>query len=201
MCKHLFKILFISGFACTSFAAPPSVYCPQKAGYINIGMTPDQVIAACGQPLSQQQSNAPVMEQIPVKQVFFNNQGQSTAFYGVWALPGGSGNYGEYQPFNSNNGGSGVQLQVDIANNQVRSVKVNGSDTNAFSICGGVSINVGDPASKVYNACGSPSLVNTTYVNVPIQSAQKPQIWVYQMGQYAKPMTLTFVNGQLQSIQ
>lgn len=201
MRERLLKILLLNGLACTAFAAPQSVYCPQKSGYINVGMTADQVIAACGQPLSQQQSSQPAMEQVPVKQVFFNNQGQSTAFYGVWAIPGGSGNYGAYQPFNANNGGGGVQLQVDITNNQVRAVKVNGSDTNAFSLCGGVNINVGDPASKVFGACGSPSLVNTTYINVPIQGAQKPQIWVYQMGQYEKPMSLTFVNGKLQSIQ
>lgn len=200
MHKHLLQLLLLNGLTLTAWAAPQSVYCPQKSGYINLGMTPDQVIAACGQPLSQQQSNQPAMEKVPVQQVFFNNQGQSTAFYGVWAIPGGSGNYGSYQP-SANSGGNGVQLQVDISNNQVRAVKLNGSDTNAFSICGGANINVGDPASKVYSACGTPTLVNTTYINVPIQSAQKPQVWIYPMGQYQQPMTLTFVNGHLQSIQ
>lgn len=200
MQKDLLKILLISGFSCMAFADPQSVYCPQKSGYINIGMTTDQVIAACGQPISQQQSSTPAMEQVPIKQVFFNNQGQATAFYGVWALPGGSGNYGEFQPFGTKNGGSGSQLEIDIANNEVRSVKLNGSDTNAVSICGGVNINVGDPASKI-SACGTPNLVNTTYINVPVPGGQKPMVWIYQMGQYEKPLTLTFVNGQLQSIQ
>lgn len=200
MQKHLLKILLISGFSCAAFATPQSVYCPQKSGYINIGMTPDQVIAACGQPISQQQSTEPAMEQVPIKQVFFNNQGQSTAFYGVWAIPGGSGNYGEYLPFGTKNGGTGSQLEIDIANNQVHSVKLNGSDTNAVSVCGGVNINVGDPANKI-SACGTPNLVNTTYINVPIPGGQKPIIWIYQMGQSEKPLTLTFVNGQLQSIQ
>ena len=201
MLMNLVKILLLSGSACIAVAAPQSVFCPQKSGYINIGMTTNQVIAACGQPISQQKSDQPAMEQIPVKQVFFNNQGQSTAFYGVWAIPGGFANSGAFEPFNANTGGGGVQLQVDITNDAVRAVKVNGADTNAFSICGGVNINVGDPASKVYNACGSPTLVNTTYINVPIPGGQKPIIWIYQMGQYEKPISLTFVNGQLISIQ
>ena len=54
--------------------AAQAVYCPQNHGYINVGMTPDQVIAACGQPLSQQDSNQPVYQQIPVQQLFYNNQ-------------------------------------------------------------------------------------------------------------------------------
>ncbi|OGV48316.1 MAG: hypothetical protein A3F46_07625 [Legionellales bacterium RIFCSPHIGHO2_12_FULL_42_9] len=199
MLTNLIKILLLNGFACLAFADPQSVFCPQKSGYINIGMTVDQVIAACGQPISQQKSDQPAMQQVPIKQVFFNNQGQSTAFYGVWAIPGGSGNYGAYQPFGTKNGGAGSQLEIDIANNEVRSVKLNGSDTNAISICGS-NISVGDPASKIY-ACGTPNLVNTTYINVPIPGGQKPIIWVYQMGQYEKPMTLTFINGQLHSIQ
>ena len=200
MRERLLKILLLNSLACMAFAAPQSVFCPQKSGYINIGMTTNQVIAACGQPLSQQKSNEPATEQVPVKQVFFNNQGQSTAFYGVWAIPGGSGNYNEILPFGSKNGGAGSQLQIDISNNQVRSVKLNGSDTNAISICGGVTINVGDPASKI-SACGTPNLINTTYINAPIPGGQKPMVWVYDMGQYQKPMSLTFVNGQLQSIQ
>src|SRR3990167_9833930 len=129
MLTNLIKILLLNGFACLAFADPQSVFCPQKSGYINIGMTVDQVIAACGQPISQQKSDQPAMQQVPIKQVFFNNQGQSTAFYGVWAIPGGFANSGAFEPFNANTGGGGVQLQVDITNDAVRAVKVNGADT------------------------------------------------------------------------
>lgn len=205
MFKHLcylgYSIALVNAFISPSYAAPQSVYCPQKSGYINVGMTPDQVIAACGVPISQQQSNNPAMQQIPVQQLYFNNQGQSTAFYGVWAIPGGSGNYGMFQPFNSNNGGGGVQLQVDVTNGQVKGIKVNGSDTNAFSLCGGTNITVGDPASKVYNACGTPTLSNNTFINQPIPSQQKPIIWTYKPDPYGPTVTLTFVNGKLLSIQ
>lgn len=180
--------------------ADDAVYCPQNHGYINIGMTQDQVIAACGQPLSKQQTNQPVMQKIPVTQLLFNNQGAKKAFYGVWAMPiGNTYNRGIAPAFGGNSGG-GAQLQVNVINNKISSVNLNGSDTNAFSICNGTSIQIGDPVNKVYNACGTPSLVNQTFINQPIQSATRPEVWVYQPGQYQSPLNLTFVDGKLQSI-
>lgn len=183
--KRIVSIIGLMALSCNGFTAQ-SLYCPQKAGYINVGMTPEQVTAACGEPLSKQESNNPVMQKVPVQQLFFNNQGSSTAFYGVWSLPVGTN--------------SGTQLQVDVIDNKVYGVKLNGSDTNAFSICGGTSIQVGDPVGKVFGSCGNPSLVNNTYINQPVATAQKPQIWIYQPGQYQPPVTLTFVDGKLQSI-
>jgi hypothetical protein len=167
------------------FADSQSIYCPQNNAYINIGMTPDQVIAACGQPLSQQDSNQPVLQKIPVKQLVYNNMGASTAFYGVW---------------NMSTGERGSLLEVSIVNEKVRSIKLNSSDSNAISICGGNSIQVGDPASKVYYACGAPSVTNNTYINQVIPTAEKPKVWLYQPGQYQPSVTLTFVDGRLQSI-
>ena len=181
---------------CLGFAQD-SIYCPQKHGYINVGMTQDQVISACGQPQSQQVSNKPVMQKIPVQELFFSNEGGPTAFYGVWKLPIGNTNYnGAY----FNGAAANAKVQVNVVNNQVRSININGSSTNAFSVCGGSSIQVGDPVGKVYGACGSPSLVNNSFIEVPIQSQQKPQIWTYQYDQFSPPMTLTFVDGKLQSI-
>ncbi|RUR09165.1 DUF2845 domain-containing protein [Legionella sp. km772] len=165
--------------------ADQSYYCPENHGYINLGMTPAQVMAACGQPLSQQESKEPIYQKIPVQQLFYNNQGTSSAFYGVW---------------NVSTGNNGAQLQVDVLNNKVQAIKVNGSDSNAFSICRGANIQVGDPVGKVYSACGNPSITNSTYTNVPIQSAQKPVIWTYKPSQYQPSITLTFVDGKLQSI-
>lgn len=175
-------ILFVLPF---SLIADQSIYCPQNHAYINLGMTVDQVIAACGQPLSQQESNQPILQKIPVQQLIYNNQGADTAFYGVWTTPTGNG---------------GAQLEVDIVNNKVQSIKINGSDSNSFSICGGTNIEAGDPVGKVYSACGSPSVVNNTYINQVVNTTQKPQVWVYQPGQYQQSVTLTFVNGKLQSI-
>ena len=201
MFKQLMAVVLLNGLTCAAFADPESVYCPQKAGYINVGMTQDQVIAACGTPISRQDSDKPAMQKVPVQQIYYNTEGQATAFYGVWAIPGGYGNYGSFQPFQANNGGGGVQLEVDISNGVVKAAKLNGADTNAFSVCNNTSITVGDPVGKVYNACGNPSLMNNTFINVQIKTNHKPQVWIYQMGQYQSPMTLTFVDGILFSIQ
>lgn len=165
--------------------AADSYYCPQNHAYINIGMTTDQVISACGEPVSKQNSNQPLLQKIPVQQLMYNNMGTSSAFYGVWNVPTGSG---------------GVQLQVDVVNNLVKGVRINGGDSNAFSVCSGANIQVGDPVSKVYNSCGSPDVVNNTFINQVVPTETKPQVWVYQPGQFQPSISLTFVDGKLQSI-
>lgn len=180
-----------------SATAAQQIYCPQHAGYISIGMSAQQVIANCGEPVSKEKSNTPIMQQVPIQQLIYNNQGAPKAFYGVWALPGGNSTQG-LQPFGGNSGGS--RLEVDVMDEKVTAVRINGSSSNAFSICNGTSIQIGDPASKVSFACGSPSLVNNSFVNKPIVSTQKPEVWVYQMGQYQSPISLTFIDGKLQSI-
>ncbi|MFC3908538.1 DUF2845 domain-containing protein [Legionella dresdenensis] len=181
--------------------AAQSIYCPQNHGYINVGMTEAQVVAACGQPLSKQESNKPVMVQVPMLQLYFNNQGANRAFYGVWAIPIGIGNPNRsgYKPFGGNSGG-GVKVETDIVDNKVKAIRINGTDVNAFSVCRGTNIQVGDQVGMVYGACGTPSLINRTFIYQPVPSRNKPQIWVYQASQYQSPMSLTFVDGKLQSI-
>lgn len=186
MSSRLVLALGIVAISSPAMANVQSYFCPQNHQFINIGMEPDQVIAACGQPLSKQESNQAVVQKVPVKQLMYNNMGSSKVFYGVWSIPTGTS--------------GGAQLQVNIVDNKVKSVNINGSSSNAFSLCGGTNIQIGDPVSKVYGACGSPSVVNNTFIEQPIQSNQKPQIWIYQPGQYQSPITLTFINGKLQSI-
>ncbi len=186
MTNRLVVALGIASFSLSALAGVQAYYCPQNHRYINLGMTPDEVTAACGQPLSQQDSTHPIVQRVPVQQLIYNNAGSPTAFYGAWELPTGVT--------------TGAALQVNIVDNKVKSININGSGTNAFSICGGRSIEVGDPASKVYSSCGSPTVVNNSFINQPIQSNKKPQIWIYQPGEFQSPVTLTFVNGKLQSI-
>jgi hypothetical protein len=162
-----------------------SFYCPQNHGYINIGMTADQVLSACGEPQSMQESNQPVLKKVQVQQLIFNNQGTATAFYGPWTIP---------------TQWTGAQLEVDIIDNKVKAIKVNGTDNNAFSICDGVNIQIDDPVGKVYGACGGPSVVNNTFINVVVPSNDKPKIWIYQPSPYQPTITLTFIDGKLQSI-
>lgn len=175
-------VLFILPF---NLLAAQSYYCPQNHAYISLGMTTNQVIAACGQPTSQQESNTPLTQIIPVQQLIYNNHGTNTAFYGVWNIQTGSG---------------GAQMEIDVVNNQVKGIKINGGDSNATSLCDGANIQMNDPVSKVYSACGSPDVINNTFVNQVVPTETKPQIWMYQPGQYQPSVSLTFVDGKLQSI-
>ncbi len=207
MCVIHSMIFYILYAACSIIypvnAGQQSIYCPQKSSYIQIGMTSDQVIAACGMPLSKQDSNVPAMQQIPVQQLMFNSVGTQTAPSGFWTAPvnGQGGQSAFYGVWNVPVGeASGVQLEIDIADNKVVLMKINGATSNSLSICSNANITYGDPVSKVYNACGNPDTINNTYMNRMIPSKEKPQIWTYQAGQYQPTMTLMFVDGKLQSI-
>lgn len=178
--------------------AQDSIYCPQNHGYISVGMTTDQVLSACGAPTNKQESNQPVLQKVPVKQLIYRDQGATQVFYGPWSIPFGGGNPNDGPNFRDKST-VGATLQVNIKNNKVSSVLLNSASTNAFSICNNQSIQVGDPASTVYNACGAPSLVNETYVNEPIPSINKPEIWRYEVP-YQPSINLTFIDGKLQSI-
>lgn len=170
---------------------PPSLwassfYCPENHAYISIGMSELQVTKACGDPVSKKDSNQPVIKKIPATQLVYNNEGTKTGFYGVWNIPMGSG---------------GLLLQVTLVNNKVQTIEVNGSNSNSVSICKGVNIQPGDPAGKVYSACGNPSTVNQTFITQMVPTQTSPKLWLYQFNQYQKPVVMTFVNGKLHSIQ
>lgn len=166
--------------------AADSYYCPQNSGNIKVGMTMDQVIKACGDPISKKESKDPLTKKVPVLQLIYNNVGADTAFYDTWTIRTGSG---------------GTELQINVIDDIVREVKVDDGDSNAATICEGETIDVGDDVSKVYNACGGPSMVNETFIEVVVETKDKPQIWIYQSSQYTKPVSLTFADGKLQSIR
>lgn len=186
--------VFLVGFILSplTVSGASSVYCPGKQGNITVGMTSSQVINACGQPQSRQDTDVKVAIKIPVTQLIYTtlNEGAVysglTSYYSMWSLPSGS---------------TGTSLHVNIINNKVTGLSVNGTSMNAMSICGGNSIQIGDDAENVYSACGSPSLVNETYTNQPVSKKQHPEIWVYQLNEYQPAIRLTFVDGKLQSIQ
>jgi len=191
-CKNLLILLSSLMLSLTS-ALAQQVYCPQHAKYIDLGMTQEEVIAACGQPLSKQTTDTPPMEKVPVKQLIYTAldtgsvyPGLNAAFYTAWSLPSGT---------------SGIQAQVDIINNKVAGFSINGSSTNAMNLCNGISIQEGDSINKVYSACGTPTMVNDSYVNKIIPSETNPELWIYQLNQYQTPMSLTFVDGKLKSIK
>lgn len=205
MNKNVLVVLVI--FSTASFA-DEYTFCPQKSGYIRVGMTQSEVLSACGQPQSKLQSNTTVMQKVPMLEMIFNNQATESAFYGVWNLP----------VSNSATGNGGTTLKVQTVDDKVYAININGASSNAFQfsksggyptggwspnqseLCNGQSIKIGDPASDVVAACGTPRLTNETYIEVPIPSKSKPEIWVYSMP-YQPTISLTFVDDRLQSIK
>jgi hypothetical protein len=171
--------------------AASSFYCPGNHGYINIGMNTDQIITACGQPTDIQQSKQALMQKVPVTELIYTNLNKGAVYsglnstYQMWSIPSGT---------------TQVNLQVNIINDQVSSVQVNGQSGDAMSVCGGNPIQVGDSADSVYSACGSPTMVNQTYIKRSVQSNVKPVVWMYQSSPYQPSFRLTFLNGVLQSI-
>ena len=186
----LIALVITISFPLTSWAKE-MIYCPQRQGYIKIGMTEQEVISACGQPLSKQESNQPATTRVPVKQLIFTRLNQGSVYstldpiYDAWSLSSGT---------------SEIHLEVDIVNQKVSTIRLNGSDTNSVSICQNGTVNIGDDESKVYNACGNADFINETYVNQMLTGDDKPTVWIYQINAYQQPVNLTFVDGKLQSI-
>lgn len=191
--KYIVPWLVMMVIAPINTFAANSVYCPAKQGYINIGMTMDEVISKCGQPMSRQDSSTvQITQKTPVQQLIYTtlNQGAVypglTSYYQTWSLPSGS---------------VGASATFNIINNKIASITLNGASANAMSICGGVSLQPGDNVSQVYSACGNPSLVNQTYTTQVIDKSLQPQVWIYQPDRYQPTMRLTFISGHLQSIE
>jgi hypothetical protein len=184
-------LYFIMG----SVFAQNSVYCPVGAQSVSPGMTIDQVMRACGQPASRQESKQAQMQKIPVTQLIYNSVRSATPFDQRAGL---DWNYNIYSlPTNQN----AVYYEINIQDNKVFSLKLNSSNSNAISLCDGVQIEVGDSADKVFGACGNPDQVNETFIEKPIPSQSPPMIWTYQFSPYQPPVNMTFVDGILQTIQ
>lgn len=188
-----------SGYLCIGLllvnTASFALFCPAQFKNVTPGMTEAEVQAACGAPVSKQESTLPVQKKVPITQMYYNNQGapgavvppvtQDSIYYGLYANPKDI---------------RGAALQVDIVDNKVYGISMDGTSQNAFSICNGNMVQVGDPVGKVYGACGAPLMTNRTFILENIVDQPKPQIWIYQFNQFDPPSRLTFVNGKLQSI-
>lgn len=171
---------------CSVFGAD-SIYCPQHSAFIKVGMSMDEVMTACGKPVSQQESDKPVTKKVPVVELIYNNIGIKEPLGVVgWDLKSGWE--------------GGAQLKVNVIDGKVKSIQMNGGGENASSVCPDGNFQVDDNVGAVYFACGTPSIVNNTFVNQIIPSNEKPKIWVYQTNQFSPPFSLTFIDGKLQSI-
>ena len=177
-----------------SALASDSFYCTKNHNYINVGMTQDQVLAACGSPTKVQDSSGSVVQQIPMTQLIYTDINKGAVFfypgidrvYSLFSLPSGS---------------TGNTISVNIINDQISSIQINGVSSNALSMCKNGNVQIGDSTSAIYNACGAPDSINNTYVNRSVPSQQKPQAWIYESQNYQPGFTLTFIDGVLQSIQ
>lgn len=174
--------------------AADSLYCPTHSAQINIGMTSAQVISACGEPKSKKTSNQPMTQKVPMTQLMYNTVLSSGAFTTYSNLAN------TYHTYNLPTNQGSVSYEIDIINNKVSAIKMNGAGTNALSICGGMAIQKGDPVAKVYNSCGSPNIVNNSYNDETIQSENPPEIWTYQFTPYQAPVNITIVEGILRAI-
>jgi len=199
---HLSRLLLLCCWLPIYAFADNAVYCPTGHGFIHVGMNMQDVLTACGTPQSKKIAKKPFEKHVPMTQLIYTslNQGSvypqlNSAFYDQWSLSSGS---------------TGSTAQFDIINNKVVSIKINGGATNASTVCDGSSVQIGDPIGRVYSACGSPASMtltsassgntNHTYINQPMPSKKKPEIWTYQLDAYQPALHLTFVNGRLESI-
>ncbi|MDF1646823.1 MAG: DUF2845 domain-containing protein [Legionellaceae bacterium] len=186
--------LYITGLmtATVSFAEQQPFYCPQNHGYIRIGMTEEQVLNNCGEPVSKEKSKSAAVEQVPVTQLIYSTLNPDPVYrgyeliYNTWSLPIGS---------------DGNTLEVDIIDNKVSSIRFNGAGTNASSVCSNRSFAVGDVADKVFSACGNPSMTNKSFINRPIKGKSKPITWTYYTDQYQPTFKLIFIDGRLRAIE
>lgn len=177
--------------------ADNGVYCPQKAGFVRVGMTQEQVLSMCGEPRVRQKSNQLAIKRVEVQQLFFEHHGGPNAFNGVWQIPGGYPMNGGQDTFSSNSGGQ--TLEIDVIDNKVAAIKLNGGSLNSLSTCD-APLNVGDDVSEALYACGNPTKENDTYVNMPIPSKKQPELWIYQSDQYHPVIRMMVVDGRVASI-
>ena len=158
--------------------------------YINKGMSVMQVVNACGQPSYKRLKHEPVVEKIPMTQLTYNSLNSRSMYQGLDPV---------YQAFELPMGGMAARVEVDVVNNIVTGIRVNGSSTNALSLCDNANVQVDSSVEDVYDACGVPTIVNETFITKVVPQSDHPEVWTYQT-QYMPDMSLTFVKGTLQSI-
>ncbi len=192
--KTLGAALCITGLTLSTigFSEQQPFYCPKNHGYIRIGMTEAEVLKNCGEPTSKEKSKKAAVEQVPVTQLIYSTLNPDPVYrgyeliYNTWSLPIGS--YGN-------------TLEVDIIDNKISGIRLNGQDTNASSVCSNRSFAVGDLADKVFSACGSPSMTNKTFVNRTVPGKTKPVTWTYYTDRYQPTFKLIFIDGTLRAIE
>lgn len=181
MMKLNFALISLLSFASPIFAAN-SYFCAGTSNYAVIGNTMAQVLANCGQPKTVTQNTTPSSQPTQVTQWVYNYQNNS-----------------QLRKLNTPNYQLAA-LIVNMVNNKVVSILVNGQNVSSTNFCGAnIKLNVGDSNLKVRQICNAPSQIQQV-----TQDIAQPSIttvnWTYQ-SEFQAPVTMTFQDGILQSIQ
>jgi outer membrane protein assembly factor BamE (lipoprotein component of BamABCDE complex) len=184
------KRLFISLSCFTLFTIPltgfATTYCAFGGSYIRVGMSLEEIKQACGTPLSTKTKKTYNTRNVAVSQLYYtfrNTQQRSNAF--------------AYAPKIANE----VKLMVSIKANKVIEISLNSNATQGASVCPNGAIQIGSSISAVTRACGSPGYVNQSFKSIRQSERVEKETWILKASPYDPPITLTFSDGVLQSIQ
>lgn len=193
MKRTLIAVAIIGLWAIPVTLRAAGTYCPQGSAFIQVGMSENDVLSACGDPSQKSISDRPAMRRVPITVLIYTNinpanpyPGLDGAFYQQWSLPRGKND--------------SFHLQVELIDHKVTGIKMNGSGANAMTMCPNGTFQEGDNESRVYAACGNPETTNNTFKEEAIPSKKKPEIWIYTSDPYQPSIHLTFVDGRLESI-
>lgn len=180
------------GLIHTALADP--FYCTQNNQYINVGMTIPEVLQACGKPQEVKTSKKMGTTRIMMTQMVFTIATNITRVYSGTVTPGIQSG-----AFNVNTGPTATAV-VNVVDGKIKSISLNGTNTESISLCGGSPFGVGDDAQLSVDSCGDPSSINDTYMTVSTGQPVQIESWKYQPDNYQPPFTLIFADGVLNKI-
>ena len=180
------KVIYIISLMCLVITPAWALFCTTASGnngWIEEGMSQDDVITACGQPDQQTQ------DQNSSKQL------QTTQY---WTY--------QQQTVEDTSEGNAINmatspniLVVEIRNNQITRLAVNGNFVSSANCPKGGLLNVGEDDDVIVSRCGSATQVS--YQNETVDSSAPPNIiWTYQSANGAAPLQIQFQNGVVSQI-
>ena len=85
------------------------------------------------------------------------------------------------------------QLDIQISNNKIVGILVNGQSVQSTNSCYNTTIKIGDPIQNVLQYCGKPFLVTQTMAKI---KNTEPIKLIYSPNDYTSPITFVFQNGK-----
>lgn len=153
-------------------------------GWVEQGMSEQDVLAACGQPNSAIEIDSD-KNRLNVTQ-YWNYQQQT-----MQMLPQKVAAPTPYTSINVNSAGN--TLVVEINNNKITSLAVNGNFVSTGNCPNGGFVRVGDTADALASRCGAATQVSYQYAK---ETSVLPPItqWIYQL-QGGQSLTIQFQQG------